>query len=697
MQAREIYWNIPRILVVIHYGLFAAGTVIFLLGVFRHARLILLGKKENRFFSFPKRFYNLIYYALFQRRILERPYQGLTHSGIFYGMVILFIGTLLVLIQADFNIIILKGEFYKYFSLFLDLAGAAILLALLFVLVRRYIIRPPELDNRLDDLIVIILLGCIAFTGFVMEGFRIAVTELSPQSPIRYFSPIGLITAQLLLSFGFTESIIRYCYPILWFTHSTLAIIFIAYFPWSKLMHIFLAPLNIFFMDLTHPGVLSKMDLETAEEFGIAKIRDFSWKHILDLDSCIRCGRCNTGCPTNLTDKPLKPKELIQNLKTHLFNTPLSKSDKSELKPIVPETVSYDEVWACTTCGFCRTNCPIFIEHPSKIVEFRRNLVLAESNFPSEVKTMFKNMETNGNPWPVSWDKRSDWCREGSLRGVPVPEADPPSADKDLGVHPAHNLQLGQPKEEVMCGVKILNEGEKTDILLWVGCAGATDDRNMKVARALVKVLQKAGVDFAIMGNAERCCGDPARRIGNEYLYQQLADENIQTLKKYQFSRILTYCPHCDNTLKNEYSQMNGNFSVVHHTEFILELIQQGKLSLPRLDKTVTYHDSCYLGRYNGIYDAPRKILKSIQGIKLKEMPRNRKKSFCCGAGGGRMWMEEKLGTRINQSRVQEAFQTIKEGLVITACPYCLTMLGDGIKEKGVTDNLKAMDIVEIL
>ncbi|MFH0888780.1 MAG: heterodisulfide reductase-related iron-sulfur binding cluster [Planctomycetota bacterium] len=659
MQAREIYWNTPHILVAIHYGLFTIGTIIFLLGIFKHVRLILLGKKDNRFSSLPKRLYNIVYYALFQRRILERLYQGLTHSGIFYGIGLLYIGTLIVLVQADFQIIILKGEFYKYFSLILDLAGIALLAGLVFVLIRRYIIKPPELDNRFDDLITIVLLGCIAFTGFIMEGFRMAVTELPAQSSIRYFSPVGLITAKTLISIGFTELTIRFWYPILWFTHSTLAIIFIAYFPWSKLIHVFAAPINIFFMDLSHPGVLSKIDLETAEEFGVAKIRDFSWKHLLDLESCMRCGRCNRGCPTNLTDKPLKPKELIQNLKTHLFNTPLSKSDKTAPKSIVPDTVSYDAIWACTTCGFCRSNCPIFIEHPPKILEFRRNLVLAESNFPSEVKTMFKNMETNGNPWPVSWDKRSDWC-------------------KDLGI-------------------KILNEDEKTDILLWVGCAGATDDRNMKVARALVKVLQKVGVDFAIMGNAERCCGDPARRIGNEYLYQQLADENIQTLRKYKFSRILTYCPHCDNTLKNEYSQMNGNFQVVHHTEFILELIQQGKLSLPQLDKKVTYHDSCYLGRYNNIYDAPRQILHSIPGVKLKEMPRNHKKSFCCGAGGGRMWMEEKLGTRINQSRVQEAIQTINDGFIITACPYCLTMLGDGIKEKGVTDNLKALDIVEIL
>jgi Fe-S oxidoreductase/nitrate reductase gamma subunit len=691
-QEREIYWYIPRILIVVHYGLFIVASIIFFYGVLKHFQLIRLGKKDNRLSSLLKRIFNLVYYGLFQRRILERLYQGATHTGIFYGLGLLYIGTLVVLVQSDLGIIILTGTFYQYFSLTMDLAGAALLIALFFVIIRRYIIRPVELDNQWDDLLVILFLGSLAVTGFILEGSRMAITEIPQQFAIRYFSPLGLLAGQLIIAFGITESAVRIYYPIFWFTHSTILVALIAYLPWSKLMHIFTAPLNIFFRDLEHPGTLVNLDLETSEEFGITKITDFTWKHLLDLDACTRCGRCNTGCPTNLSNKPLKPKQLIQNLKNHLFTQPLNTgagfakvSVKGPLPNLAPETVSYDEIWDCTTCGFCKSNCPVFIDHPPKLLEFRRHLVLAESNFPPEVKTMFKNMETNGNPWPVSWDKRSDWVKAepATAGGVPT----------NVG------------------NLRILNEGDQTDILLWVGCAGATDDRNTRVARALVKVLQKAGVDFAILGNAERCCGDPARRIGNEYLYQQLAAENIQTLKKYKFSRILTYCPHCYNTLRNEYHQMDANFNVLHHSEFIWELIQSGKLSVSTQNSAlithnspVTYHDSCYLGRYNDIYNAPRQIIKSIPGVEFKEMPRNHKKSFCCGAGGGRMWMEEKRGDRINQIRIHEALNTclpagtaVKQGTVITACPYCLTMLGDGIKEKGITDQLKALDIVEML
>jgi Fe-S oxidoreductase/nitrate reductase gamma subunit len=656
---REIYWNIPRLWIALLYGSFIIATVIFLCGIFRHIRLIRLGKKLNRLDNLFTRLSNLVYYALFQRRILEKPYQAFTHSGIFYGMLILYIGTLLVLIQADFGLTILKGEFYKYFSLFLDLAGGFLLLGLVLALIRRYIIKPAELDNTADDLIVLILLATIVISGFLLEGIRIAITEIPQELPIRYFSPIGLLVGQILLSLGLTQTISFYLYPILWLTHAILAMIFIAYLPFSKLMHIFTVPLNIFFSNLSHVGALSKIELETSEDFGATKITDFFWKDLLDLDSCTKCGRCNTGCPANLTNKPLKPKQLIINLKKHLFNKQKINSNLS------PDTVSYDEVWSCTTCGFCSSKCPVFVEQPAKITELRRHLVLAESNFPQEVTAVFKNMETHGNPWAVSWDKRSDWCKDSE--------------------------------------VKILNEGEKTNLLLWVGCAGATDERNTKVVRALVNLLQKADVDFAILGNQERCCGDPARRIGNEYLYQQLAEENIQTLKKYQFSKIITCCPHCYNTLKNEYPQLNGNFSVVHHTEFIWELIQIGKLSLSKSQilnlksQLVTYHDSCYLGRYNNIYSSPRKILTTIAGAKFKEMKRHHKNSLCCGAGGGRMWMEEKLGARINQARVQEALEVIKEGIIVTACPYCLTMLEDGIKEKDALNSLKARDIVEIV
>ncbi|MDI6787191.1 MAG: heterodisulfide reductase-related iron-sulfur binding cluster [Planctomycetota bacterium] len=671
LQGREIYWNLlpPQLFIVILYSLFIIATAIFLYGAFKHIRLIRMGKKDSRFsFSFIiTRITNLIYYGLFQRRILEQPYQGLLHSGILYGFIILFIGTTLVLIQADFGLLILKGTFYKYFSLALDVAGAAILLGLLLAFIKRYVIKPSELKNtQLDDLLVILLLGCIVITGFILEGIRMAATEIPTQSTIRYFSPVGLIVGNLIISTGFKEAFIISIYPLFWLLHLILAMIFIAYIPWSKLMHIFTAPLNIFFSSLTHPGTLTNLDLETAEEFGIAKITDFTWKDLLDLDACTRCGRCDTGCPANLSNKPLQPRQLIQNLKKHLFSQYKKKGGAKPPSNLFPDTVSYDEIWDCTTCLFCRSNCPVFIEHPSKIIEFRRYLVLAESNFPSEVKTMFKNMETNNNPWPVSWDKRTEWCKDMDVR--------------------------------------ILNEGEKTDVLLWVGCAGTTDERNTKVARHLVKILHKTGIDFAIMGNAERCCGDPARRIGNEYLYQQLANENINTLKKYNFTKILSSCPHCYSTLKNEYHQMGTEFSVIHHTEFLWELIRSGKLSIPqsvppRRDnpQSVTYHDSCYLGRYNNIYNAPRKVLRSLSDVKFREMPRNYKNSFCCGAGGGRMWMEEKRGTRINQNRIQEAYNTIKDGIVVTACPYCLTMLEDGVKEKELADNLKVRDIAEIL
>ena len=422
-QEREIYWNIPRILVIIHYGLFIVASIIFFYGILKHFQLIRLGKKDNRFSSLPKRLFNLVYYGLFQRRILERLYQGATHTGIFYGLGLLYIGTLLVLVQSDFGIIILTGTFYQYFSLTMDLAGAALLIALFFVIIRRYIIRPVELDNQWDDLLVILFLGALTVTGFLLEGSRVAVTEIPRQFAISYFSPLGLLTGKLIIALGITESAIRIYYPICWFTHSTILVALIAYLPWSKLMHIFTAPLNIFFRDLEHPGTLVNLDLETSEEFGITKITDFTWKHLLDLDACTRCGRCNTGCPTNLSNKPLKPKQLIQNLKKHLFAQPLNAGAKfakvavkGPMPNLAPETVSYDEIWDCTTCGFCKSNCPVFIDHPPKLLEFRRHLVLAESNFPPEVKTMFKNMETNGNPWPISWDKRSDWVKDSGVK-----------------------------------------------------------------------------------------------------------------------------------------------------------------------------------------------------------------------------------------------------------------------------------------
>ncbi|MBI4713048.1 MAG: 4Fe-4S dicluster domain-containing protein, partial [Planctomycetes bacterium] len=521
----------------------------------------------------------------------------------------------------------------------------------------RFVIRPKELESRTEDWIILGLISVIVITGFLLEGFRMSVTELSITQ--KYWSPAGWLTAHFVRQISLNVASL---YPFVWFTHSTLVIIFIAYIPFSKLAHIFFGPLNIFFTSLDHKGTLKRLDLEHSERFGVSGLGDFSWKDLMDVDTCVRCGRCETGCPTYLSEKPLTPKKFINEIKDEL--TVAGPAGKVT-EPLCERVVTSDEIWVCTTCGFCREACPLLIEQPPKILELRRNLVLSESRFPAEVKTIFKNMETNGNPWAVSWDKRADW-----IKGLDV---------------------------------KILNEGDKTDILLWVGCAGATDDRNTKVATALVKILQKSGVDFAILGNAEKCCGDPARRIGNEYLYETIALENIELLKKYHFRQILTYCPHCYNTLKNEYHQLDGDFDIAHHSEFILGLINAGKLNItPELKSKITYHDSCYLGRYNNIYDAPRRVLGST-GADIKEMPRRRRDSFCCGAGGGRMWMEEKLGKRINRIRTEEARKTLgpnsPDNIIATACPYCLTMLEDGIKETSTEAGapVKARDIGEII
>ena len=460
-----------------------------------------------------------------------------------------------------------------------------------------------------------------------------------------------------------------FLHHLFWRIHFFLVLGLIAYLPYSKLFHIVSSTLNIFLRTGGPKGELLPItDFETAETYGVTTINEFTWKQLLDLDACTRCGRCQDQCPAYLSEKPLSPKKIIQDLKNHLKaegKILLGGNDKEggehPLTPIIGNAVIADELWSCTSCMACMEQCPVFVEQIPKVADLRRYLVMMESSFPSEVAGVFKNMEVNSNPWGIGWARRGDWAKA--------------------------------------LGVKVLSEAEDkdVDILYYVGCSGSFDDRSKKVAVSFVRVLQAAGINFGILGAEEKCCGDSVRRMGNEYLFQTLAQENIECMKKYGVKKIVTTCPHGYNIIKNEYPQFGGNYEVYHHSEFIARLMGEGRLKLVNsIDQTITYHDSCYLGRYNTIYSEPRKVINDIAGTILIEMDRSFERSFCCGAGGGRMWMEEHLGKRINHLRFEDAIKT-KATMAATACPFCLTMIEDASKDKGIEESFKVRDLAELV
>lgn len=662
--SREIYWNIHGHSLM--YLLFIVALVIFGYGFYGKYKLWRIGLPEKRTDDIPTRIYNVLYHTFAHRRIFWEGYPGSMHGFIFYGFVIFVIGTAVVAIQADLGLQIFHGNFYLWLSLLMDLGGLAAIIGILMAYYRRYVLKPERLDNQRDDAYSLHLLLLIVVTGFIIEGLRIAAT----QDPWAAWSPVGMVVGSILG--GLSPETIKGIHKVFWWGHLLLAFGFIAYLPYAKLFHIITTPLNQFFSSLKPAGALQTINFEDEdlEHYGISELEHFTWKQLFDTDACTRCGRCQDNCPAYLTEKPLSPKQMTQDLKAYLASRGTAASGVSagegeaaevaaaaEQQPLVGGLFSEDTIWSCTTCRSCQEQCPAMIEHIDKTIGMRRYLVLEESKFPSEVQTTFRNVENNGNPWGVGFADRAKWA-EG-------------------------------------LGVKILSEDGDVDILYWPGCAGAFDDRNKKVATAVVKVLQAAGVNFGILGTEEKCCGDSIRRIGNEYLFQMTAEENIETIKSYGIKKVVTQCPHCYNTLKNEYPEFGADFEVVHHTQFIQELIDTGKLYIEKPEALdVTYHDSCYLGRYNNEYRAPRNVLQRI-GASIREMERNLEKSFCCGAGGGRMWMEETLGTRINEERTKQAVAT-GASTVVTNCPFCLTMIEDGLKEyeeKGI----KAYDIAELV
>jgi len=676
MPAREVFWNIQLGVIVDVLGAVAVG--IFIYALYRRIRLWQIGQPDDKLHNLGRRVRAFLAYAVFhlllhgkffgvsRGRRLRELYPGIIHFFIFAGCLVLFIGT--VLVSASYYIYdFLKGDVYLGVSLVLDIFGLLLIIGIIMALYRRYIQRPERLDNRLEDLIALLLLLALAVSGFIVEGLRIAATELKTSPEWAAWSPGGYVLA---LAFrGLEQSSLRLWHEITWWLHAVLALGAIVYvsLTWNRLWHIIISPINVFFRNLGPKGDLVPIDLEATETFGVDRIQNFTWKHLLDLDACTRCGRCQDSCPAYLSGKPLSPKKVIQDLRGHLLEraTALRRKKTEAAAPdessqaMIGEVIGQGEIWNCTTCYACQEVCPVYVEPMVKLIEMRRSLVMERAAIPETGEGALKCLEARGHPWRGTTMSRTDW---------------------------AEGLQI-----------KTLADDSDVDVLFWVGCTEALEERSARVARAIARILKTAGVNFGILGAEEICCGDPARRLGNEYLFQTQTQQNIELLKNYGIKRIVTGCPHCYNTLKHEYPQFGGDFAVVHHTEFIYNLIRQGKL--PGIKATTgltTYHDSCYLGRYNGIFEAPRQVLHRL-GVKLVEMERNMEYGFCCGAGGGHLWLEEqKMGERINEMRTEQALST-KAGVIATACPYCLQMFADGIQTKQAQESVRAMDIAELV
>jgi len=676
MPAREVFWNIQLGVIVDVLGAVAVG--IFIYALYRRIRLWQIGQPDDKLHNLGRRVRAFLAYAVFhlllhgkffgvsRGRRLRELYPGIIHFFIFAGCLVLFIGT--VLVSASYYIYdFLKGDVYLGVSLVLDIFGLLLIIGIIMALYRRYIQRPERLDNRLEDLIALLLLLALAVSGFIVEGLRIAATELKTSPEWAAWSPGGYVLA---LAFrGLEQSSLRLWHEITWWLHAVLALGAIVYvsLTWNRLWHIIISPINVFFRNLGPKGDLVPIDLEATETFGVDRIQNFTWKHLLDLDACTRCGRCQDSCPAYLSGKPLSPKKVIQDLRGHLLEraTALRRKKTEAAAPdessqaMIGEVIGQGEIWNCTTCYACQEVCPVYVEPMVKLIEMRRSLVMERAAIPETGEGALKCLEARGHPWRGTTMSRTDW---------------------------AEGLQI-----------KTLADDSDVDVLFWVGCTEALEERSARVARAIARILKTAGVNFGILGAEEICCGDPARRLGNEYLFQTQTQQNIELLKNYGIKRIVTGCPHCYNTLKHEYPQFGGDFAVVHHTEFIYNLIRQGKL--PGIKATTgltTYHDSCYLGRYNGIFEAPRQVLHCL-GVKLVEMERNMEYGFCCGAGGGHLWLEEqKMGERINEMRTEQALST-KAGVIATACPYCLQMFADGIQTKQAQESVRAMDIAELV
>jgi Fe-S oxidoreductase/nitrate reductase gamma subunit len=669
---REIYGNIVGGEVVYLFMLVSFGLLGWAL--YQRLRLWQQGRPDNRFEDLGRRLKAMLIHGLGQQKTLREGTPGLLHFLMYSGFIVLFIGTLMVAVQEDLGIEFLHGPFYLFYSVTLDVFGLLCLIGVAGLTYRRYVIKPTGLDNRPEDLIILVWFLTVLGSGFLVEGARIGGTELNQHPDWAVWSPVGTLIAVVLRGFGVSESQFLFWHRLWWWTHMVITFGFLTYIGYSKLSHLIFSPLNIMLHKFRAKGELAPIaNLDKALEgdeaalesvrFGAAKLSDFTWKQLLDLDACTRCGRCQDNCPAWLSGKPLSPKFVILDLQRHMHDTAkgvlAGVEDPYHGVSMIGDVITEDVLWSCTTCRACEENCPVSIEHVDTIVDMRRNLVLEQGRMPDTAEAALRSLEQRGHPWRGTQETRTSWTE-----GLDIP---------------------------------LIADNPDAEYLFWVGCTGALVDRNIRVTKALARILQEAGVSFAILGEEESCTGDPARRLGNEYLFQMLAQQNVAMLKSYNVRKIVTHCPHCFNTLKNEYPQFGGNFEVMHHSQLIAQLLKEGRLTPSQeMAAKVTYHDACYLGRHNDVFAEPRQTLQAIPGIQTEEMQWNQRKGLCCGAGGGHAFMEVNIGRRVNHMRTEQAIET-GASVVATGCPFCMQMFEDGIKAKGAEERLRVHDIAELI
>jgi Fe-S oxidoreductase len=634
-------------------------------------------KKDKRFDNIGERITNVLKVAFGQSKLLRDPNAGTLHFLIFWGFVLFLFAILEALIQGFYSPFSFRfaGYFYSALTIVQDIFGILVIFACLYALYRRFIVRVPRLEvdrhGKIDAVVILIWIMLVVIAMFGENSSLIAKHNFSLGAyEIR---PVSVILAKVFYQSLSGSAVIFY--EIFWWSHVVLVLGFLNYLPHSKHLHVLTSVPNTFFANIRSiRNTLKPLNLEdeSVEVFGAVDVEQLSWKQILDGYTCTECGRCTSVCPANIVGKRLSPRKIMVDIRKRTKDkAPLVASGITEgeqfNKTLVHDYINDIELWQCTTCMACVQECPVMIEHVDSIVDMRRNLVLTESQFPSNLNPVFKSIETNFTPWAFNSADRANWA-EGM-------------------------------------NIKTMAEDPNCDILFWVGCAGSFDDRYKKVTKAFAKLMQKAEINFRILGTEEKCNGDTARRLGNEYLAQMMIIENVETLNKYGVKKIVTACPHCFHSLKNEYKQFGGNYEVMHHTQLIEELIAKGKIQLESNGKEnnnnhdlkkVTYHDSCYLGRYNSVYDSPRKSLRGIKNLELIEMKRSKSRGFCCGAGGGRMFLEDEEGGKINVERTREALETHAE-TIASACPFCMTMMTDGVKHHQKEEEVAVKDIAEIV